>query len=155
MHRLLVHADQLSIHYNLIELRFYSGNELIQYVAEREVGAVTLKERAANLWKGCAVKNQLRSKNADGIGNVARFGKRSRCRRRSGQRHLNVPDLRGGRFEKGGSPRRTSRRRTCPTRRSENPRALQIGVSPFIICPRVDLRQGLRADLNDDPFGSF
>ncbi len=59
MHRLLVHLDQLSIHHNLVELRFHRRDELVQNISKREVGAVALKERAANLIETCAIKNQL------------------------------------------------------------------------------------------------
>src|SRR6266487_1580291 len=156
MHRLLLNFDELSIDHYLVELRFHSRDELVQNIAEREIGAVPLEKGAANRWPCCAVKNELRSKNADGIGDIARLHIRNRCRGRSGQWCLNIPNLRRGRFEKGCSPSRASRRCTSPARRrAENPRALQVWVDPFKICPCCNVRQRLGADLNDDAFGSL
>src|SRR4029077_2816733 len=96
MHRLLVHLDQLSIHHNLVELSFHRRDELVQNISKREVGAVALEKRAANLIETCAVKNQLRSKNADGVGNIGSLNIRKRhwCWRWSGQRYLDFPALR-------------------------------------------------------------
>ena len=67
MHRLLVHRDEFSIDHDLVELRFHGRDELVQNISEREVGAVSLKKRAANLRPARAVKNQLRSENADAV----------------------------------------------------------------------------------------
>src|SRR5438034_9990626 len=155
MHRLLVYADKLPVNHNLVKLRFYCRDELVQNIAEREVGAVALEKCAANLRESGAVKNQLTSKHADSVGDVALLNNGGRCRCRRCQWCLNIPHLRRRRFEKGCSAGRTARRCTCPTRRSENPRALQVWIDPFKICPRVDLRQGLRTDLNDHASGAF
>src|SRR5437879_8474157 len=95
MHRLLLHFDELAIDHNLVKLGFHGREELVQNIPEREVCAVTLKKRAANLWKGSAVKNELLSKNADGVGDVACLHIRDRCRRWIGQWCLNIPGLRG------------------------------------------------------------
>src|SRR5439155_3448558 len=156
MHRLLVYADKLPINHNLVKLRFYCRDELVQDIAEREVGAVALEKRAANLRKSGAVKNQLTSKHADGVRDIGLLHILDyRCRGWSGQWRLNIPHLRRRRFEKRCSAGRTARRCTCPTRRSENPRPLQVWIDPFKICTRVDLRQGLRTDLNDHASGAF
>src|SRR5438067_6374543 len=150
MHRLLVYADKLPINHNLVKLRFYCRDELVQDIAEREVGAVALEKCAANLRESGAVKNQLASKNADSVRDIGLLHILDyRCRGWSGQWRLNIPHLRRRRFEKGRSARRTARGCTCPTRRSENPRALEVWINPFKICPRIDLRQHLGTDLND------
>src|SRR5438128_11136136 len=112
MHRLLVHADQLSIEYDLVELRFHDRNQLVQNISECEISAVSLKKRAADLRPACAVKNQLRSKDANGVGHIALLSTANNhwCRRRSGKRCVNLPALRRKRFDKGGSAaRRCSR----------------------------------------------
>src|SRR5205823_8519163 len=97
LYRLLLHLDQFPIDHDLVELRFYGRKELVQNIAECEIGAVPLKEGAANGWPTGAVKNQLCSKNADAVGNIAgckiattRF---RRCRRRHAQ-CLDILDLR-------------------------------------------------------------
>src|SRR5207302_8768808 len=72
LYRLLLYLDQLSIDYDLVELRFHGGEELVQNVAECEIGAISLKEGTANGWPTGAVKNQLCSKNADAVGNINR-----------------------------------------------------------------------------------
>ena len=71
MHRLLLNFDELSIDHYLVELRLHGREELVQNIAEREVGAVSLKKRAANRRPGCAVKNQLRSKDGNVVGYIA------------------------------------------------------------------------------------
>ena len=83
-----------SIDHNLIELRFHDRDELIQNIAEREVGAVSLKEGSADRRPACSVKNQLRSGHANGVGYIALLSKKIWCRRRPGQWH-GIPDLRG------------------------------------------------------------
>src|SRR5690242_14405116 len=129
MHRLLVYADKLSVNHNLVKLRFYCRDELVENIVEREVGAVALEKRAPNLRESGAVKNQLTSKHADGVRDIALLHILDRCRCRGGQWCLNIPHLRGRRFEKGRSSARTARRCTCPTRScSENPRALQVWI---------------------------
>src|SRR4029450_3525987 len=69
----LVHLDEFSLDHDLVELRFHSRDELVQSVAKREVGAVSLKKCAANLVKRRAVENQLSSKNTDGVRNIAKL----------------------------------------------------------------------------------
>src|SRR5438105_14136545 len=98
MHRLLLHFDELAIDHNLVELGFHGREELGQNIPEREVCAVPLKKRAANLWKGGAVKNELLSKNADGVGDVACVHVRDLCRRRIGEWCLTISDVRGRAF---------------------------------------------------------
>jgi hypothetical protein len=73
MYRLLLYFDKLSIDHDLIELCLHGREELIQNIAEREVGAVPLKESPADLRESRAIKNQLRSKNANGVGDIARL----------------------------------------------------------------------------------
>ena len=73
MYVFLVHADELAIDDDLVKLRFYRRDELIQNVAKREVGAVALKKRAPDLIESCAVKNELRSGNTDRVGDIALF----------------------------------------------------------------------------------
>src|SRR5262249_18487247 len=126
MHRLLVHLYQLLIHHDLIELRFHRRDQLVQNISECEVSAVSLKKAATDLRPTCAVKNELRSSDANGVGYVARLNirNRSRCSR---QRYLNVSDLRRRRFEKGCSPCSSARCcTTCPSCRPENPRANEV-----------------------------
>src|SRR5438477_7017811 len=84
LYGLLLHLNQLSIDHDLVELRFHGREELVQNVAEAEIGAISLKEGTANGWPTGAVKNQLCSKNTDGVGNIAqRSVGATGCRRRS------------------------------------------------------------------------
>ncbi len=71
MHRLFLHFDKLSIDHDLVELRFHGREQLVQNIAEREVGAVPLKESSPDLIESCAIKNQLRSDNGDAVRYVA------------------------------------------------------------------------------------
>jgi hypothetical protein len=95
IHGLLLHVDELSIDHYLVELRFHRRDELVQDVTEGEVGAVALKESAPDLVESCAVKNQLRSEDGDGVRYIAELNICStcRCRRRVCQRRLGFPDL--------------------------------------------------------------
>src|SRR5437016_5157642 len=154
MHRLLVHRDELSIDHDLIKLRFHSRDKLIQNIPECEVGAVSLKKRTANFRESRAIENQLPSENGDAVGQIA-------CRA-----HINgwgwrwICHLRSRRANKRcGAGRRP---RCCTTRGctsagacSEYAGATQVRVNPFKFRVRVDLRQGLRTDLNDHAFGAF
>src|SRR6202011_68656 len=69
---LLLHADERFVEDNLIVLRLHRGDNLIDDVAEREVGAVALKEGATNRAKSAVVENQLRAGDADRIRNFGR-----------------------------------------------------------------------------------
>src|SRR4029077_20199469 len=96
VHRFLLNFNELSVDHYLVELRFHSRDELVQNIAEREIGAVPLKEGTANRWPGGAVKDQLSSKNADAVGNIALIDIGNARRRRSGgqRRTCDIPDLR-------------------------------------------------------------
>ena len=71
---MFLHFDKLSIDHDLVELRFHGRKQLVQNIAEREVGAVPLKESSPDLIESGAIKNQLRSDNGDAVRYVAEFG---------------------------------------------------------------------------------
>src|SRR6267378_1961268 len=154
MHRLLVHLDELSIDHDLVKLRFHGRDQLIQNISEREVGAVALKKRAPDLIESCAVKDQLTSENGDAVGHIAYLSGRNgwcwrwichlRSRRANNGRGASAAPRRG-------TTRRCTGRGVCP----EYAGATQIWINPFKLRVRVDLRQGLRADLNDHAFGAL
>jgi hypothetical protein len=54
---LFLNFDQLSIDHDLVELRFHGREQLVQRIAEREVGAVPLKESSPDLMVSGPVKN--------------------------------------------------------------------------------------------------
>src|SRR5437868_5387003 len=149
MHRLLVHLDELSIDHDLIELRFHGRDELIQNIPKRKVGAVALKKRAPDLIESCAVEDQLTSENRDAVGHIACLSGRNGW----GWRWICCLQSRRANNGRGAGagPRRGTTRRVC----SEYAGASQIWINPFKLRVRVDLRQGLRADLNDHAFGAF
>src|SRR5437763_14339023 len=102
MHRLLVYADKLSINHDLVKLRFYCRDELVQNIAEREVGAVALKKGPPNFRETRAVKNKLTSRHADGVRAISLMHILGyRCGGWSGQWRLNIPHLRRRRVERG------------------------------------------------------
>ena len=117
---MLLHLDELSIDHYLVELRFHNRDELVQNIAEREVGAVSLKEGPANRRPGGAVKNELRSKNADRVGYIAEFSTRETwCRRRGGERGSGFAERRSGSgFYSDQRPSRSSRAICSPARSS-------------------------------------
>src|SRR5213076_315983 len=65
--------NQRLIDYDLVELCFHSRDDLVERIAEREVGAVSLKEGTANRRPRRPVKNQLPSKDADAVGYIAQL----------------------------------------------------------------------------------
>ena len=96
MYRLFLYTNQRLINYNLIELCFHYRDDLVKCIAEREVGAVSLKEGTTNRRPGCSIKNQLRSKDADAVGYIAQLSIRDSWFRRWAGHCLGIPDLRGG-----------------------------------------------------------
>ena len=70
VNRFLLHADKRLVDDHLIKLRLHRGNELIEHVAKREVGAVALKKSAADRRQRRAVKDQLRARNANIVGYI-------------------------------------------------------------------------------------
>ena len=156
---MLLHTNQRLIDYDLVELCFHSRDDLVERIAKREVGAVSLKEGTANRRPRRPVKNQLPSKDADAVGYIAQLSiGDTRCRRRIGQcgtcRFL---DLRWRWVNNGWGPGcgRGSRRCTGSSRTSQYPGANQIRISPFKSSRRCDVRQRLRADFDDDAFRPF
>src|SRR4029077_13022420 len=93
VHVFLVHADELAVDDDLVELRFHRGDQLIQNIAESEVRAVALKKRAPDLIESCAVKDELRSRNAARVGDIALFNFRIRVWRCGSQRCTSIADL--------------------------------------------------------------
>src|SRR6478752_1761922 len=151
----LVHLHEVAIDDDLVKLRLHRRDQLIQNIAEGEIGAVALKESAPDLIESCAVKNELRPGNTDRVGDIALFNilDRGWRRRRRGLRP-NVPDLRRQSFHQGcgGRGGRRSRRRTRVT---EYARASQVWIDPLEIRIRIDLRQRLCAHLNNHALASF
>src|SRR5205814_6713446 len=70
---LLVYLHELAIDDDLVKLRFHRGDQLIQNIAESELCAVALKKSAPDLIESCAVKNELRPRNTDRVGDIARL----------------------------------------------------------------------------------
>src|SRR5215831_7205278 len=153
-HVFLVHFHKLAIDYDLVKLRFHRRDERVQNIAESEVCAVALKKSAPDLIESCAVKNELRSRNTDRVGDIALLNIPDRCWRCSSQWCTNIPDLRRQSLHKGcgGSARRKSRRWTGVAKYA---RAGQVRIDPLEIGIRIDLRQGLRTHLNNHASGSF
>src|SRR5437667_3691727 len=159
MHGLFLHFDKFSIDYDLVELRFHGREQCVQNIAEREVGAVPLKESSPDLIESGAIKNQLRSDNGDAVRYVAQFGVSSpwrRCRNGGGE-CPSISDLRPWRFNEGP---RCARPRGCRPDRDSSRRAYgssvnEVRMSPIEIRSYIDLWQRLRSDLNDHALGPF
>src|SRR5206468_10680936 len=73
VHGLFLHFDKLSIDHDLVELRFHSREQLVQNIAEREVGTVPLKESSPDLLESGAITNHLCSDKIDAVRYVAEF----------------------------------------------------------------------------------
>src|SRR4029453_11764564 len=135
--RLFLHFDKFPIDHDLVELCFHGREQLVQNIAEREVGAVPLKERSPDLIERGAIKNQLRSDDRDAVRYVAEFGVSSpwrRCRGGSGGGCPSIPDLRPRRLNEGT---RCARDRGCrpgrgPSRRADGTSVNEVRISPFI-----------------------
>src|SRR6188472_509179 len=150
----LVHANEVTIDDYLVKLSFHNGDQLIQNIAKGEVGAVPLKKSATDLIESCAVKDELRSGNTDRVGDIASFNIPNGRWRCTHDGCTKIADLRGQSFHQRCSGRggRKSRRRTSV---AEYARPCQVRVDPLEIRIRIDLRQCLRAHLNDYAFASF
>ena len=154
MHVLLVHLHEVAIDDDLVKLGFHSGDQLIQNIAESEVGAVALKKSAPDLIESCAVKNELRPGNTDRVGDIALFDIPDRGWRCSSQWCANIPDLRWQSLHEGCGGR--GGRNSCRvTGISKDASASQVWIDPLEIRVRIDLRQRLRTHLNNYTFGSF
>src|SRR6188472_1775408 len=150
----LVHADEVAIDDDLVKLSFHDGDQLIQNVAKGEVRAVALKKRPTYLIESCAVKNQLGSGNADRVGDIARFNIPNRRWRCTDDGCTKIADLRRQSFhQRGGGRGGGKSRRVAGV--SKNARSSQVRIGPLEIRIRIDLRQCLRAYLNDYAFTSF
>src|SRR2546430_7507610 len=77
MHRLLLNLDEFSIDHDLVELRLHRGDELVQRIAKREVGAVSLKKRTPDLIESRAIEDQLPSENGDAVGHITCLASRN------------------------------------------------------------------------------
>src|SRR5207302_4618576 len=70
LNRFLLHHDQFAVHDHLVKLRFYIRNRLIDRVSKREVGRIALEEGPANCAERTVIKNQLRSRHLDVVGDI-------------------------------------------------------------------------------------
>src|SRR5439155_3787553 len=129
--------------------------ELVQRIAKREVGAVPLKKRTPDLIESRAIEDQLPSENGDAVGHITCLASRNAwgwrwiCHLRS--RRINNGCGASRRPRRGTTTGRCTGRGVC----AEYAGATQVWINPFKFRVRVDLWQGLRADLNDHAFGAF
>ena len=156
---MFLHFDKLSIDHDLVELRFHGREQLVQNIAEREVGAVPLKESSPNLIERGAIKNQLRSDDGDAVRYVADLGVSDPWRRRRGGGGggcPSVPDLRLRRLkERTGCARPNGRLDRVLSTGVYGSGVNEVGISPVEVRLSRDLGQGLRTDLDDHAFGPF
>ena len=78
--RFLLHTNERFVQDDLIKLLTHESDDLIDGVAKGEVGAVLLKVRAPDRWKGRAGENQLRGLDAKKIGVVRAEPVNHQCR---------------------------------------------------------------------------
>ena len=127
LNRFLLHHDQFAVHDHLVKLRFYIRNRLIDRISKREVGRIALEEGTANCAERTVIKNQLRSRHLDVVGDI-------------------TAQIVDGAF----ATTTTTAAESC-----QIGSFAQIWIRPIPSKARTNVRQRLGANLDDHAFGAL